>query len=112
VASGLAGLSVRNFLPGLVLGTSLFVGVHFILGYLGDSLLSVIGNILPPTPILVLLVIMLVMIFALWAIAFYRQKSARGEKNAAVAEMWHEGICPACLALSVISPLPQLAKES
>jgi membrane protein DedA with SNARE-associated domain len=111
VASGLAGLPVRRFLPGLVLGTSLFVGVHFILGYLGDSLLSVIGRVLPPTPILILLVVLFLIVFALWAIAFYRQKGARREKGAVVREMWHEGVCPACLALSVVSPLRQLGKE-
>jgi membrane protein DedA with SNARE-associated domain len=112
VAAGLAGLPFGIFVAGLVIGSALFLSVHFFLGYLGGSLLTMIGNILPPVPILVLLVIMLVIIFALWTIAFYRQKSARREQNAAIAEMWHEGICPACLALSVMSPLQQIGKEA
>ena len=113
VASGLAGLSLASFLPGLILGTSLFVGVHFVLGYLGGTLLTTIGSILPPTPILILLVIMLVLIFALWAIAYYRQKSAKTERGAEIEALWHEGICPACLALAMISPLlPALARET
>lgn len=112
VASGLAGLSVRTFVPGLVVGTSLFIGAHFVIGYLGNSLLVILGKVLPSFPILIVAGILLLVVFGLWAFAVYRQKTARREQDGAVLEMWHEGICPACLALSVISPLPSLAKEA
>ena len=107
VASGLAGVPLRVFITGFTIGTALFVGSHFFLGYLGGSLLA----LLPASPILILLVVLFLAAFALWAIARYRQKTARREQDAAVLEQWHEGICPVCLALSVARPLLPLAKE-
>jgi membrane protein DedA with SNARE-associated domain len=111
VAAGLAGLPLRIFVPGLVLGSTLFLGAHFFLGYLGGSLLVELGEVLPASPILVLALVLLLIVFALWAFILYRQKIARRDREAAVLEMWHEGICPVCLALSAVSPLPSLAKE-
>jgi membrane protein DedA with SNARE-associated domain len=107
VAAGLVGLPLRVFLPALVVSTVLSIGIHFLLGYLGGSLLT----LLPSSPVLILVVVLVLVAFALWAIARYRQKSTRRERDAAVLEMWHEGICPACLALSVISPLRPVATE-
>lgn len=107
VAAGLSGLPLRIFVPGLVIGSAIFIAIHFFLGYLGGSLLT----LLPSSPILVVVVVLLLAAFALWAIALYRQKSARREQDAAVLEQWHEGICPACLALSVMSPLRVVVKE-
>jgi len=112
VAAGLAGLPLRIFVPGLALGTALFLGAHFLIGYLGSSLLVVLGNVFSPFPILVLGLVLLLIVFALWAIIVYRRKKARPERGATVLEMWHEGICPVCLALSAASPLPTPAKES
>jgi membrane protein DedA with SNARE-associated domain len=112
VASGLARLPFRIFVPGLVVGTSFFIGVHFLLGYLGNSLLVQLGKVLPSSPILILVAVLFLVAFALWTAARYRQKAARREQEATVLEMWHEGVCPACLALSVVSPLHQPAKEA
>jgi len=112
VASGLAGLPFRAYVPGLVLGTTLFIAIHFVIGYLGNSLFLQLAHLLPSTPILILIALLFLIAFALWAIAHYRQKAVRREQNATVLEMWHEGVCPACLALSVISPLPALVKEA
>ena len=39
VASGVANMPLRIFLPGLVVGSVLFLGLHFFLGFLGGSLL-------------------------------------------------------------------------
>src|SRR5437588_3032739 len=46
VAGGLASVPLRIFLPGLFLGSTLFLAVHFLLGYLGGSILTVIGRVL------------------------------------------------------------------
>ncbi|MFL5703642.1 MAG: hypothetical protein ACJ8AG_12560, partial [Ktedonobacteraceae bacterium] len=107
VASGLAVLPLRRFLPGLALGSLLFLSLHFFLGYLGGSALFELGRVFPlPTSILLVLVLLIV-VYALWVVAVRRQKAARVElgaanseqKNAAALEIWHEGICPLCLAL-------------
>jgi membrane protein DedA with SNARE-associated domain len=108
VAAGLSGLPLRVFVPGLVVGSAVFIAIHFFLGYLGGSLLT----LLPSSPVLVVIAVLLLAAFALWAVARYRQrKGARRERDAAVLEQWHEGICPACLALSLMSPLGGVGKE-
>jgi membrane protein DedA with SNARE-associated domain len=111
VASGLAGLPLSIFLPALVVSRALSIGLHFVLGYVGDSLFVELGKVLPTSSILVLVVVFLLIVFALWAVARYRRKTAPHERGAAVLEQWHEGICPVCLALSAASPLLPLAKE-
>jgi membrane protein DedA with SNARE-associated domain len=102
VAAGLAGLPLRIFLPGLALGSALFISIHFFLGYLGGSLLSELGKVFVLSPMLLVIAILLLLVFGLWLLAFYRQKAARKEISAAALETWHEGICPVCLALSTV----------
>ena len=104
-AAGLVGLPFNIFIPALIASTFLSIVLHFALGYLGGSLLAL------PLPILILVIVLSLVAFALWVIARYRQKATRNEPGAAVLEMWHEGICPACLALSTISPLRPVAIE-
>lgn len=107
VAAGLADLALPRFLIGLVLGSLLFLGLHFFLGYLGGSALSIIGRVLPLPTVLILILALLVIVYVLWVSALRRQKAARAELeamqaeqyNAAALEVWHEGMCPVCLAL-------------
>jgi membrane-associated protein len=98
-ASGLADMPLRTFLPGLVVGSALFLGLHFSLGYLGGSLFSLIRHVLPLSWITLLVLALLVIVFVLWVVAYRRQKAARHDAEGAPLELWHEGICPACLAL-------------
>ncbi len=102
-ACGLAGIPLRTFLPGLIVGSTLFLSVHFFLGYLGGSLLAVTEHVLPSSLVVTLVLVLLVAAFALWVVAFRRQRAARQELEAASLEMWHEGICPACIALYALS---------
>jgi len=98
-ASGLADMPLRTFLPGLVVGSALFLGLHFFLGYLGGSLFSIIGHVLPLSWIALLVLVLLLIIFAVWVVVHRRQKIAQPEVEGASLELWHEGICPVCLAL-------------
>ncbi len=98
-ASGLADIPLRTFLPGLMIGSTLFLSLHFFLGYLGGSLLSMLGRILPLSLLIPLVIVLLVAAYALWVVASRRQKGARSEAGAEAVEMLHEGICPVCLAL-------------
>ncbi len=106
-ASGLANMPLRTFLPGLVVGSALFLSLHFALGYLGGSLFSLIGRVLPLTPLVLLVLALFVIAFALWAVAYRRQKAARHEieTEGTSLELWHEGICPVCLALYTANQL-------
>jgi membrane protein DedA with SNARE-associated domain len=111
---GILGLSVAILVPGvrgaaIVLGSTVFLTLHFFLGYLGGSLLLVIGHVLPPVPVIILVLVLLVVAYILWVVAVHRQKAARRElENAASLEVWHEGICPVCLALYTANQLRPL----
>ncbi len=98
VAAGLAALPVRSFLAGLVLGSALFLILHFFLGSLAGAALAVLGRIVPLSLAVPVVLALLVGVFVLWKIAASRQKTARQEQDAASVELWHEGVCPACLA--------------
>ncbi len=104
-ASGLADMPLRTFLAGLVFGSALFLGLHFFLGYLGGSLFSIIGNVLPLSWIALLVLALLVSIFVIWVVVHRRQKAAQSEVEGASLELWHEGICPACLTLYAVNQL-------
>lgn len=104
-ASGLANMPLRTFLPGLVVGTALFLSFHFSLGYLGGSIFSVVGHMLPLATIALLVLALLVIAFALWVVAYRRKKAAQGEIEGESLELLQEGICPACLALYTANQL-------
>jgi membrane protein DedA with SNARE-associated domain len=109
VASGLVDLPLITFLLGLAIGTILFLGLHFFLGYLGGLALSIIGRVLPLPLFIILLLMLLVIVYALWVVVSRWQKAARAEldaaQKAASVEVWHEGICPVCLALYTANQL-------
>src|SRR5205823_11118617 len=74
-ASGLADMPLRVFLPGLIVGSFLFLGLHFFLGYLGGSLFSIVGRVLPLSWIALLVLVLLLSIFAVWVIVRRHQKT-------------------------------------
>jgi Ca2+/Na+ antiporter len=69
--------------------------------------------VLPLPTVLILVLALLVIVYVLWVIAVRRQKAARAESeamqaeqnDAASLEVWHEGICPVCLALYTANQL-------
>ena len=112
-ASALANFRLRTFLVGLVVGSIVFLLLHFCLGYLGGSLLTVIGHALPPTSVVILVLVLFVAVYLLWVVAVNRQKAARRElEGAATLEVLHEGICPVCLALYTANQLRPLPLET
>jgi membrane protein DedA with SNARE-associated domain len=98
-ASGLADMPLRTFLPGLVVGSLLFLGLHFFLGFLGGSLFSMIEHVLPLSWAVLLVLVLLVSIFAVWVVVRRRQMKEQADVEGTSLELWHEGICPLCLAL-------------
>ena len=111
-ACGLANLSLRAFLPGLLLGTTADLALHFALGYLGGALLDALPAALPP-PLLVL-VALLAAGLAAWVVIRRRQRpgASRAEVLGAAVQGWAEATCPACLVLvgaSRFEPAPLAA---
>jgi membrane protein DedA with SNARE-associated domain len=104
-ACGLADIPVIKFLAGTVIGSTLFLSLHLLLGYLGGTFFAAIGRILPMTGVVPIVLLLLVVVYILWMIAYQRNKAAHQEPGAASLELWHEGICPACLALYSVQRL-------
>ena len=111
VASGLAALPVPAFVVGLVIGNSLFVGAHFLLGFvIGAPAVAIIQG-----SGLVVGIVALVVLAVIGALGWIVLRRRRGAKAPLVAASvrsddaetftsWADAACPACLALAVIRP--------
>jgi membrane protein DedA with SNARE-associated domain len=108
-ACGLAALPWRVFVPGLVLGSGLFLALHFVLGYVGAPLLKALAG----SGMLPVVLVLLVLGFGAWFVIRRRQRpAAPGAEIAAEAfEAWHEATCPACLALGAVGRLSGVPLE-
>lgn len=105
VGCGLAGVSWRAFMPGLVIGSSLFLSLHIILGYIGAAVLSALTRfgVLP----WLLTAGVLVTGLAGWLLIrrVRRPNASRAEIMAEAVGAWHEAACPACLLLGAANRL-------
>jgi membrane protein DedA with SNARE-associated domain len=89
IAAAASRLSARRALPLLVLGGSVFIQLHLVLGYLlGPAAESMFKR--AQLPVLVVVVVLVIAAAVYWVIR-------RGRRRAAQA--WSEAICPACIAL-------------
>jgi membrane protein DedA with SNARE-associated domain len=94
VAAGSSGMSVRRALPALVAGSSIFLQLHLVLGFLlgplaRDAIDSAKG------PALVVLALVAVAGVAVWLVRRGRREGAQSAT---------EACCPACLALGLLVP--------
>jgi membrane protein DedA with SNARE-associated domain len=107
IGSGLAGIPIRQFLPGLVLGSSLFLALHFFLGYVGGTLLNTLGSLVSIPSLIVGIIVLLVIGLGVWV--FIRRRQLPNASNAEVLSeavgAWHEAVCPVCLALGAAERL-------
>jgi len=106
-ACGLAALPMRTFVPGLALGSSLFLSLHFFLGALIGPLLTGLAQVVSLPIVLALIVVLLAAGLAVWVVIRRRQRlnAPRAEVIAEALEAWHEAACPVCLALGAASRL-------
>jgi membrane-associated protein len=117
-ASGLAALPFGAFLPGLVAGNTLFVGGHFVLGYLaGPPALALIAGTGGIALAVGALVALAVIAAAVWRV-LRRRRAASSEASSGPGSAatdgrplprdlpslatWTEAACPACLAISLV----------
>ena len=100
IAAGGSGLRARSALPALVLGASVFVQLHLLLGLLlGPVAIDLFERAKGPA-------VLIGVVLVVGAAAFWLVR--RGRR--AGAQAWTEAACPACLALGLLSErLPGVA---
>lgn len=104
VACGLAALPVRLFLPGLMMGSTVFLGLHFFLGYAGGTLLALLTRPLSAGTMAIAALALLAIGFVAWLEIRRHSSGSEGHVSsvgAAVAAFgaWQDAACPACLVL-------------
>jgi membrane protein DedA with SNARE-associated domain len=101
VAAGVSGLAGRRALPALILGSSVFLQVHLVLGLLLGPLAARAFDQAKG------LALAAAAVLAVAAVVFWR---ARRRKQAATAG-WMEATCPACIAVNLLTDrVPALAE--
>ena len=102
MAAASSGVRAGRALPALVLGSSLFLQAHLLLGYaLGPAARELLERARLP--------VLVVAAVALGAVAVLLLR--RGRRGRA-ARVLAEGACPACLALGLLGPADRPAPAS
>lgn len=106
-ACGIAGISLTRFAGGLVLGSGLFLALHFAIGLIGGSVLNSIGLLVSPAVVIAAVVVLLALGLGVWYIIRRRQHpdESAGEILRSSVGAWHEATCPVCLALGAVEGL-------
>jgi membrane protein DedA with SNARE-associated domain len=102
-ACGLASVPWRIFVPGLVVGSSVDIALHFALGIAGNRVVAVLFNpSLVPWIIVGVLVLLAAGGLLGWMLLRRRQGSRRQPPSGGSAiDAWQQAACPVCLALGV-----------
>jgi membrane protein DedA with SNARE-associated domain len=114
-ASGIAALPLRSFLPGFVIGNTVFVGGHFALGYvIGKPALGVASELGSPAALAVILVALSAVGALVWfAVRRRRTATAGGSANSGSTHRghdlveggiadWADAACPICFTLAAV----------
>jgi membrane protein DedA with SNARE-associated domain len=112
-ASGVAALPARAFLPGFLVGNTVFVGGHFAVGFvLGKPAVGIPSDLGNP----IVLAAILVLLSAAGAIAWLRIRGRRAAKQVDATESrhgvvvpteggfaaWADAACPICFTLAAL----------
>jgi membrane protein DedA with SNARE-associated domain len=101
-ACGLAAIPLRAFVPGLVLGSSVDLGLHFALGYVGAGILASLAG-----AGWLLVVGLLILGLAAWLLLMRRRRASA----AAAAVAWSQATCPVCLVVGSVPVFEALGRE-
>ena len=111
-ACGLAGVPLRRFLPGLLVGSALFLAVHFMLGFALQVALAALGRLGLTLSLPVAVGLALLGLAAWFGLRQVQRPGAPAADVAAeAAGAWQEATCPICLMLGAIGPVFPIAHE-
>lgn len=97
-ASGLAQLAWGTFVPGLVVGSALFLTWHFAIGYLGGLALALLDL---PLPVLIAIGVAVILLgVGGWYWIHLRHKEKR--LHATTYHTWANASCPVCITISLL----------
>lgn len=96
VAAGAAGLSTRRALPALILGSSIFLQLHLVLGLFFGPLARRAYDA-AKVPMIAVALALAAAAIVFWAVRRGRVGGVRS---------WAEAACPACLGLAVLGERP------
>jgi membrane protein DedA with SNARE-associated domain len=109
---GLAGVPLRRFLPGLLVGSALFLAVHFLLGFAAQVALLSLGRVGVPLGWPLVVGLALVGLAAWFGLRQWQRPGApAADVVAETAGAWQEATCPVCLMLGAIGPVFPIAHE-
>ena len=100
-ACGLASVPWRIFVPGLVLGSTLDLALHFALGFAGGQLLAGLfdASVVPWIVVGVLILLAATGLIGWWLLGRRKRSRQQSRQGASAFEAWEQGACPVCLAL-------------
>ena len=116
-ACGLANVSLRVFLVGLLIGEGVFLALHFFLGSILNVLWLQLTQSVPGPLVIAIFIGLLLAGFGAWVLIrrHQRPRASRREVIGSAFEAFHEASCPVCLALGSIdrvSPATLVARHS
>jgi sugar phosphate permease len=101
IAAGVSGLNGRRALPALIIGSSVFLQLHLVLGLLLGPLADQAFD-RAKGPALVAAAVLVAAVVVFWRIRRRRREAAPGA--------WMEASCPACIGVSLLADrMPSLA---
>ncbi len=116
-ACGLANVSLRVFLVGLLIGEGVFLALHFFLGSILNVLWLQLTQSVPGPLVIAIFIGLLLAGFGTWVLIrrHQRPQAPRREVIGSAFEAFHEASCPVCLALGSIdrvNPATLVARHS
>ncbi len=100
-ACGLAELPYRSFFTGVIVGSGVFLALHFVIGYVGGPLVNAVMSVIN-MPMLALIVAFFLVGLAGWMLIRRRKQ---GETVTAVEWLgdWADASCPICLFVGAVN---------
>jgi membrane protein DedA with SNARE-associated domain len=106
-AAGIAGIPLRRFLGGLLVGSAAFLALHFLIGLAGGTLLNTIGAVVSLPMLIGFIIGLLAVGLGVWYVIHRRQMphASNTEVLKHAVGAWHEAASPVSLCFGAVERL-------